>query len=330
MTVQGDHEHPFHTDRHHLLAEHLSESNTEEDSLEKMEAGDYTVAPTTPHVRVVGEPYKEPSIQQALFDAPPRRFVIQSVHLRECLAEFIGTFIMIMFGLGVNNQVGLSDDVNGTWLSINICWGIGIMVGVHAAEGVSGAHFNPSVTLANVVYRGMPAWKLPGYVAAQTLACFLGAACIFALNFNRLNVVDPDRTTSRSHYTTFPSDVITNYTAFYSEFLATAMTVMGVFAITDKRNRPAGPYGGPIAFGLLIMAIGMAFGYNTGYALNPARDFGPRLFLSMAGWGSDVFTLRHYYFWIPLVAPLLGGLTGAGMYIVCVQHHHPDLRSPLV
>lgn len=281
----------------------------------------YVSAPETPKA-YANDPYNNDD--RLLRPEPYRKLAVQSVHLRECMAEFLGTYVMIIFGMGVNNQVGLSDGANGTWLSVNICWGIAVMLGVHCSEGISGAHLNPAVTLANVVYRGMPAWKLPGYVVAQTVACLLGAACIYALDFNRLNSVDPDRTTTRSNFSTYPSDLITNTTAFYSEFLATAMLVLGVFAITDSRNRPAGPYGAPFAFAFLIMAIGMALGYNTGYAINPARDFGPRLFTSLAGWGSEVFTLRDYYFWIPIVAPLLGGVVGGGAYIVCVQHHHPQ------
>ncbi|GMF49574.1 unnamed protein product [Phytophthora lilii] len=91
------------------------------------------------------------------------------------------------------------------------------------------------------------------------------------------------------------------------------MLVLSIYAITDQRNRPAGPVGSAFAFCLMIMALGMAFGMNTGYAVDPARDFGPRLFTFCAGWGSKVFTTRHYYFWIPIVADLLGGVAGAGL-----------------
>uniref|UniRef100_K3W8P3 Aquaporin n=1 Tax=Globisporangium ultimum (strain ATCC 200006 / CBS 805.95 / DAOM BR144) TaxID=431595 RepID=K3W8P3_GLOUD len=105
------------------------------------------------------------------------------------------------------------------------------------------------------------------------------------------------------------------------------MLVLGVYAITDKRNRPASSFGAPISFALLIMAIGMAFGMNTGYAINPARDFGPRLLTSLAGWGTKVFTLRSHYFWIPLVAPLLGGVAGGGLYKLFVEIHHPPLPA---
>ncbi|KAE9054198.1 hypothetical protein PF005_g33248, partial [Phytophthora fragariae] len=177
---------------------------------------------------------------------------------------------MIVFGMGVNNQVVNSGDKNGTWLSINMCWGVAVLIGVYCSEGVLGA--------------------------------FCGAFIIYVMQYQNLNVVDPNRETTQGSWSTYPSDNISNYTAFYTEFIGTAMLTLGVYAITDKRNKSAGPVGSPFAFCLLIWALGMAFGMNTGYAINPARDFGPRLFTCLAGWGTKVFTLRNHYFWIPIVA----------------------------
>ncbi|RLN53479.1 hypothetical protein BBJ28_00013272 [Nothophytophthora sp. Chile5] len=251
------------------------------------------------------------------------RFAVQSVHLRECFAEFLGTLIMILFGMGVNNQVTNSEDANGTWLSINMCWGIGVLIGVYCTEGISGAHLNTAVTLCHACYGRLPWWKVPGYMISQVLGAFVGAFLIYVMQYQNLNVIDPNRETTQSSFSTYPSDQISNYTAFYTEVIGTAVLLLGIYAITDQRNRPAGPVGAPFAFALLIMALGMAFGMNTGYAINPARDFGPRLFTSMAGWGSKVFTLRDHYFWIPIVAPLVGGPIGGGLYILLVEMHHP-------
>ncbi|KAF1321795.1 Aquaporin, partial [Globisporangium splendens] len=288
---------------------------------DKVHGGNYAAMPQTPRSNDNTSQDSSPFVSSPTYSP----YAVKSVHLRECMAEFLGTLIMILFGMGVNNQVGLSNDTKGTWLSINICWGIAVMLGVHASEGISGAHLNPSVTFANAVY-GKLAWrKVPGYFLAQFLGAFVGAFFIYLLDYQTLNVVDPDRTTSQAHFSTYPSANISNVTAFYTEFLGTAMLVLGVYAITDKRNRPASSFGAPISFALLIMAIGMAFGMNTGYAINPARDFGPRLFTCLAGWGTKVFTLRSHYFWIPLVAPLLGGVAGGGLYKVFVEIHHPPL-----
>ncbi|TMW59589.1 hypothetical protein Poli38472_004658 [Pythium oligandrum] len=262
-------------------------------------------------------------------DPKTSHFRVQNQHLRECLAEFYGTFIMMCFGLGVNNQVVLSKDKNGTWLSGNMCWGIAIMLGVHCAEGVSGSHINPAVTLAMAAFKRLPWRKVPGYMLAQFLGAFVGAVVIYILYYPWFDVIDPDRMTTQDTFATYPNDNVSNATAFYTEVLATAMLLMGIFCITDQKNRPSTPFGMPVHFMFLIWGIGMAFGLNTGLSINPARDFSPRLFTSMAGWGSKVFTLRDYYFWIPIVAPFVGGIVGAGSYELFVEMHHPTVSTPL-
>ncbi|KAG3014305.1 hypothetical protein PC121_g25159 [Phytophthora cactorum] len=171
---------------------------------------------------------------------------------------------MIVFGMGVNNQVTNSQDANGTWLSINMCWGIGVLIGVYCSEGISGAHLNTAVTLAHCVYGRLPWWKAPGYMISQLLGAFCGAFVIYVMQYQNLNVIDPHREITQSSFSTYPSDNISNYTAFYTEFIGTAMLVLSIYAITDQRNRPAGPVGSPFAFCLMIMALGMAFGMNTG------------------------------------------------------------------
>lgn len=249
--------------------------------------------------------------------------VSRSVHLRECLAEFLGTFVMVCFGLGVNNQVALSDGKNGTWMSINFCWGVAVLIGVYCSEGVSGAHLNTAVTFAHAAYGRLPWWKVPGYTLAQVLGSFFGAACVFLLYLQKIKEAYPSFETTQGNFATYPSEGISGFTAFYTEMVATAALLLGIYAITDERNRPAGPIGAPFAFTLLIMALGMAFGMNTGYAMNPARDFGPRLFTSLVGYGSKVFSLDNHYFWTPIAGPLLGGVIGVGIYTLLIQIHHP-------
>ncbi|KAG2504222.1 hypothetical protein JM18_009513 [Phytophthora kernoviae] len=287
-----------------------------DDLVDKVESG-YVDIPQTPKTGAATQ-YKSLS-----------RFATKSVHMRECLAEFLGTFVMILFGMGVNNQVVNSKDANGTWLSINMCWGVAVLIGVYCSEGISGANLNTAVTLSHCVYGRLPWWKAPGYMISQLLGAFCGAFVIYIMQYQNLNVVDPDRETTHSSFATYPSDNISNYTAFYTEFIGTAMLVLSIYAITDKRNRSAGPVGSAFAFCLMIMGLGMAFGMNTGYAVNPARDFGPRLFTFCAGWGSKVFTLRDHYFWIPLVAPLFGGVTGGGLYRLMVEIHHPETQQSM-
>ncbi|CEG49722.1 hypothetical protein L915_13027 [Plasmopara halstedii] len=250
-------------------------------------------------------------------------FVTNKVHVRECLAELLGTFVMICFGMGVNNQVSLSEETNGTWLSINMAWGIGVLMAVYCSEGVSGAHLNPSVTLAHCVYGRLAWWKMPGYCLSQFLGAFTGAAAIYLLDYQRIQKVDPNLDRTQGNFATYPNDDISNYTAFYTEVLATGMLLLCIYAITDQHNRSPGTVGTPFAFALMIMALGMSFGMNTGYAMNPARDVGPRFFTYLVGYGSKVWTARNYYFWIPIVGPLVGGVIGAGMYTLLVQVQHP-------
>ncbi|KAF4031042.1 Major intrinsic protein [Phytophthora infestans] len=257
-------------------------------------------------------------------------FVTSNAHLRECYAEFLGTFVMISFGMGVNNQVVLSKKREGTWLSINMAWGIGVLMGVYCSEGVSGAHMNPAVTLAHAVYGRLPWRKAPGYVIAQLLGAFVGAFAIYLLDYQRLHKADPDKETMFRNFATHPNPEISNLTAFYTEALATGILLLCMYAITDQRNRSPGTVGTPFAFALMIMALGMSFGMNTGYAMNPARDFSPRLLTFFAGYGSKVFTENSYYFLVPMFAPLIGGVFGAGAYEILVQVQHPHDPSEFI
>ncbi|GLD97211.1 hypothetical protein PINS_up005894 [Pythium insidiosum] len=242
---------------------------------------------------------------------------------RECLAEFFGTFVMMCFGLGVNSQVVVSALGNGIYLSINICWGIAVMMGIHVAGGVSGAHLNPAVSFALAVFKRFPAYKFLPYVVAQMLGSFCAAVCIYILNYQNYNAFDPDRTKTGGLWGTLPNPNVNTFAQMYTEFFATAMLMVGVFCLGDSANKPASSTGVPVHFMYLIWGIGMAFGWNTGYALNPARDFAPRLFTWMAGWGSAVFTKGPYYFWIPIVMPMVGGVVGGGLYKLFIENHHP-------
>ncbi|KAF4038227.1 Major intrinsic protein [Phytophthora infestans] len=231
--------------------------------------------------------------------APTAAYQAKSPLFRECMAEFLGMLVFMLFGTGVVAQVVLSKGSKGEFLSINLCWGLGILFGIHVCGGVSGAHLNPAVTVSLALFGRFKWKKVPYYVAAQLLGAF-GASAIVCM-------VD---------------DVPTG-TCFLTEVVGTALLVGCLFAIGDDMNKPASPYSQPGAVALLVVAIGMAFGMNTGYAINPARDLGPRLFSLCAGWGTNVFTLNDSYFWVPIVAPILGGPIGAGMYVVLVEQHHP-------
>jgi MIP family channel proteins len=249
---------------------------------------------------------------------------------REAAAEFLGTFILIVFGVGVVAQAVLSAGGAGSPLAINIGWGIAVMLGVYTAFGVSGAHLNPAVTLALAVKRGFPWSKVGTYWAAQFLGAFAASLVVYITYYEALNnydggvrqVVGSLRTAGI--WATYPQDFLSTFPGgFIDQVVGTALLLIGVVAITDNRNNAPAPGVVPVVIGLLVVAIGMSFGFNSGYAINPARDFGPRMFTALAGWGTAVFTAGNGWWWVPIVAPLAGGVIGIYVYDLFVATHHP-------
>jgi MIP family channel proteins len=247
---------------------------------------------------------------------------------RELYAEFLGTFVMIAFGAGVVAQVVLSNKQNGEYLSINIAWGFAVTMGVYVAGGVSGAHLNPAVTLALAFRRDIPWSKFLPYTIAQTVGAFTGAAIVLLVyraafdNFDGGARMIAGEKGTAGIFATYPQSYLSTAGALIDQIVGTALLLLVIRAIGDTRNNAAGPLG-PIVVGFLVMTLGMAFGLNAGYAINPARDLGPRLFTAVAGWGFEVFRVNNYYFWIPIVGPLIGGPLGALVYDALIGRHIP-------
>ncbi|RLN92719.1 hypothetical protein BBJ28_00027213, partial [Nothophytophthora sp. Chile5] len=211
----------------------------------------------------------------------------------------------------------------GHYLSVNLCWGMALLFGIHFSGGVSGGHLNPAVTLTLAIFKRFEWHKVPGYFLAQTLGAFAAAMVVFVVYYPWFDLQDPERETTQGIFATYPNADIPNWSGLANEIVGTALLVSGIFAVGDQLNKPASPYSFPGAVALMLTCIGMSFGLDTGYALNPARDFGPRLFTFFAGWGWKVWTLRSGYFWIPIVGPFVGGLLGAAMYVGLIEAHHP-------
>jgi MIP family channel proteins len=253
---------------------------------------------------------------------------------REAAAEFLGTFVLIAFGAGVVAQTVLSGGSHGSYIAINVAWGIGVVLGVYVAGGVSGAHLNPAVTLALAVRRGFAWGKVLPYVAAQTAGAFTAALVVFTVYrdaFARFDsgvrqVVGPQATAGI--FATYPQDFLSLTGGLVDQVVGTALLVAVIFAVIDPRNMAPPAYLCPLIFGGLVVGIGMAFGFNAGYAINPARDFGPRLFTAAFGWGSEVFRAGNGWWWVPVVGPLVGGPLGALLYDVLVSQHHPTDPQP--
>lgn len=248
--------------------------------------------------------------------------------LGECSAEFAGTFILILFGVGVVAQVvagGIGDHDSIAW-----AWGLGVTLGIYVAGRMTGAHLNPAVTVALAAFRGFSWKKVLPYAAAQTLGAF-AAALVVRWNYSEvLNKFDPGLTIkSQSVFSTLPGNGSVDlgvgmWGGFRDQVIGTAILMLVILAITDLRNTAPAANMAPLMVGLLVVGIGMAWGTNAGYAINPARDLGPRLASFITGYGGafrDQF--GDLYFWVPIVGPIVGGLIGAALYDLLVGRYLP-------
>jgi MIP family channel proteins len=247
---------------------------------------------------------------------------------REAAAEFFGTFILIAFGVGVVAQTVLSKEANGSFLAINIGWGLAVMLGVYASAGVSGAHLNPAVTVALAVHRQFPWSKVLPYSIAQIAGAFVASAVVFATYREALSAFDggvraiQGTTGTAGIFATYPQPYLSIAGGFVDQVVGTMLLMAGIMAVTDQKNVAPPAYLTAPLVGLLVIAIGVAFGSNAGYAINPARDFGPRLFTFVAGWGSGVFTAGGGWWWVPIAAPIVGAILGLFLYDLFINKHH--------
>ena len=247
----------------------------------------------------------------------------------EMMAEFFGTMILILFGVGVVAQVVAADI--GDHDSIAWAWGLGVMLGIYVAGRISGAHINPAVTLALAMFQGFPWRKVAPYVSAQVAGAFV-AALLVRWNYSEvLAKFDPGHTIkSQGVFSTLPGNgtlPVSDLGALRDQIIGTAILVLLVIAITDARNSAPLANLTPFIVGLLVVAIGMAWGTNAGYAINPARDFGPRLASFLTGYdGAWRDQYGNLYFWVPIVGPLIGAVIGGALYKYCITRFLP--REP--
>jgi len=249
---------------------------------------------------------------------------------REALAEFLGTCVLIIFGSAVVAQVLLSGGANGSYLSINLGWGLGVTMGIYVSAGVSGAHLNPAVTLALAVHRDFAWSKVVPYCLAQVAGAFTGALVTFITYRDAFNHFDggtrqvTGAKATAGIFSTYPQDFLSNVPGgLVDQIVGTGLLVLLVLAIGDQKNfAPEGRLQ-PVLVGAVVVLIGMTFGFNAGYAINPARDLGPRLFTAIAGWGGEVFRAGNGWWWVPIVGPLIGGVLGGYVYDLCITRHRP-------
>ncbi len=255
---------------------------------------------------------------------------------RACAAEFLGTYILVFFGVGSVHTAVLLQTQAGVW-QVAVVWAVAISLAVYATGAISGAHINPAMTVAFAVFRGFSPRRVLPYILAQFLGAFCAAATLYGL-FHRLilrfeaahSIIRGQAGSELSgmvfgEYFPNPAvlgaaarggSLVTFPQAFLGEAIGTAFLAFFVFAMTDRSNsgRPHSSFVAPF-IGLTVAIIISIVSPLTQAGLNPARDFGPRLLAYFAGWGSIAIPgPRGGFFSVYILAPLVGGLIGAAIY----------------
>lgn len=242
----------------------------------------------------------------------------------ECIAEFVGTGMLIFFGVGCVAALVVAGAKLGQW-EISVIWGLGVAMAIYVTGGVSGAHLNPAVTLALFTHKGFEKEKVIPFIISQILGAFSAAALVYSmysglfLAFEKNNKIvrgSVESLATAGIFSTYPHPALNNIQAFSVEVVITAVLMLTILALGDDKNGTPKGNMGPLLIGLLIAIIGASMGPLTGFAMNPARDFGPKLFTYFAGWGKIAFTggLSNPYFWVPILGPICGAQLGALIY----------------
>lgn len=197
---------------------------------------------------------------------------------------------------------------------------------VYVAGRLSGAHLNPAVTVALATFKGFPLRKVLPYIGAQVAGAFVGALLVRFTYSDAINRVDPGHTkATQGIFSTSPDLGVTMFTAFFDQIIGTAILVMVIFALTSAVNNPPLSNIGPLIIGLLVVGIGLGWGANAGYAINPAQDFAPRLASWLTGYQDAWYSANgsDLYFWVPIVAPLIGGVIGGALFVFGIEKFLP-------
>ena len=233
------------------------------------------------------------------------------------LAEVVGTMILIVFGDGVvaNVVLGRTKGNSSGWIVITTGWALGVTIAVYSVVSVSGAHLNPAVTIGLATIGKFPWASVPGYIAAQIVGGFLGGVIVWLTYLPHWSATE-DTSAKLAVFCTGPA-IRKPAANILSETVATFMLVLGLLAVLSPANLLPGSDlakgVGPILVGVIVWGIGLSLGGQTGYAINPARDLGPRIahaVLPIAGKGGSDWG----YAWIPVLGPVIGGVLGAVCY----------------
>ncbi|ORY91786.1 aquaporin-like protein [Leucosporidium creatinivorum] len=258
------------------------------------------------------------------FTSKARALALRETY-REPLAELLATFLLVLIGDGVVAQTVLSGGANGSWLGINFAWAGAVFLGSYLAGPISGSHINPAVTVSLAAFGGFPWSKVPGYLVAQMLGGFLGAATVYANYYEQIDLYEGGLRTVPGHYavkptagifSTYPTPGSSPSSSFISELTASFILMLGISAISSSRSKHLSASSAFAVF-ILMICIGSSFGWQTGYAINAARDLAPRCFAFFV-YGGEVFSAGHHYWWIPVVAPIFGCCLGKSLWALIV------------
>ncbi len=274
---------------------------------------------------------------------------------RVLVAEFIGTFLLVFFGCGAVHAAVLTGAQSGLW-QVAIVWGVAIMLAIYAVGAVSGAHINPAMTIASAVWRDFPKTHVVPYIGAQLAGAFIAAAALFILFEPHITAKEASKGVVRGapgsemtamcygEYYPAPGSLgdgagpyspvahaklksrMSQGRAFLAEVLGTMILAFVVFAVTDERNAGSPASGmAPVFIGLTVAALISVIAPLTQACFNPARDFGPRVFASLAGWGSIALPGFSDLGWLTvyILAPIVGAVLGGGLYDFAIRPGHP-------
>lgn len=245
----------------------------------------------------------------------PSSYYLSNNNVREFVSETSGMFWFILFSLGNIANVVLYPDSNMTWIGVALSWGFNLMFGIYLASFNSQAHLNPCVSLCFYLFdKSITLTQLIIHSLAQLVGAFLAACVVYGIYYDKI-VLLKDNKTASSIFATYKAQNVGTACAFFTEFLGTGLLVSGIFAIlTNSKTKDHAP----VFIGILLSSIVLAFGYQTAFALNPARDLGPRIFTAMVGYES--FTYVDHYWWIPLVADYTGAVVFTYLFHVLIKY----------
>uniref|UniRef100_A0A0N5AHS1 Aquaporin n=1 Tax=Syphacia muris TaxID=451379 RepID=A0A0N5AHS1_9BILA len=252
---------------------------------------------------------------------------IKSSLARCLLAEFFSTALLRFIGTG-----GMVGYVVGSYniLHVNIIWGLAITSAVYPSYLITGGHVNPAITAIIYFHGYVSFFHAILYMIVQILGAMLGAALSYAnhreiilfYGNGTLSAVG-EPTSTGNIFASFPGEHLSNSGAFVDQMIGTGLLGVFIGFFCEKKNKISTVMQ-PLLYGLVATMISISYGINMGAPVNPATDFGSRSFAAMVGYGSEMFSAYDYFFWIPIVGPMVGGILGAAIYRIFIGHHLPD------